>query len=1080
MSLLFIVILTGEKKCKANIVIDSVSTTISTCANNGTATLYATSSPNTFLLYAIVNGPAVTGMQNNSTFTSLFPGNYTARIYDINFDSLDATFSITGNYILPSFTPSIVNPTCPGMTDGEINCYPDFNTGTPPFTWQIISPFTSAVQSSGLFTGLSDGNYVIQLTDSCGNLQTRTAVLTTNGTGLADVFGYSGFYPFIKKVGCDSIAITNFFFLYNTKAQMQLKSYTLANSNTLVEDFLPFYIGYYDAQIGVYGVTTIIPNISYGGGSIEVSIQDTCGVMVNYPLMNIPPYQFQFSFGAAINQNCIPKIAVSAALPVYPNYFPTYIMEPWHYTLTNLTGAVVDSGSCDSNCYQVIFMNPQIPGSNLICTITDGCGEVFQQNIIIPPADTPQIAAFVYAGCLDSTATIEILAANMGSAYTIEILSGPSHVQSTKNNYAFSDTIVYPKVFPNQTGLPRFFLKNVPAGIYQYKVTDSCGNSLSSSIEVFPMDLTVFDFKFYFKRTCSASNVIYTGSSNGGMASSLSVFIDVTNVDSSITLASFASYNQLDSIINLPEGTYAITIHYDLSNGGIFYPATQNITDCWNIHDTLVIPPFTHNFFQSQSTITCGGTTYLQLSVDSAQGVAPYQYEIINGPQIFPLQNSNTFVLNQYGIYVIRLIDACGNSYTQQITVDSASFPPINQSGFSCPGSSVQLYGIASPYFSYTWQLPNGTIFIGDTLTINPFTVTDTGTYLVKKIVSINGCLDTVYASYHLQINSIINLNLNLCAGDTAFVGNNFYTLPGIYTDSLLSGGGCDSVVVTTLNFSNNIVDSTYASICSGDSVLMGSIYYAAPGTYIDTVATTSGCSDVHYYFISSAAIYADTVNASICKGSSYNFGNTNFNSSGFYTDTILSASGCDSIQVLNLMVEDNPIVNIQANGNEIIEGSNVMLTANTLQNLIYNWYSNASLSDSTLQTIIATFSNSSWIYLFATDSNGCEATDSIYITVIENPTACPNSTIYIPYAFTPNNDGINDFFKIYGINIELKKLEIYSRWGQLLFKTSNINQSWDGTFKGKIKSDVFAYKLSYVACNNDVKEIQGMLLLVK
>ena len=190
-----------------------------------------------------------------------------------------------------------------------------------------------------------------------------------------------------------------------------------------------------------------------------------------------------------------------------------------------------------------------------------------------------------------------------------------------------------------------------------------------------------------------------------------------------------------------------------------------------------VVGPLAHNFFDSQTSVTCNGTTYLQLNVDSAQGVAPYQYEIISGPQIFPLQNNNTFVLNQFGIYVIRLIDACGNSVTQQITVDSAAFPPINESGFACPGSSVQLYGIASPYFTYVWQLPNGNIFNGDTLTINPFSIADTGIYLVSKIVSINGCLDTVYASYHLLINTTVNQTLNLCVGDTAFIGNNFYRI---------------------------------------------------------------------------------------------------------------------------------------------------------------------------------------------------------------------------------------------------------------------------------------------------------------
>jgi gliding motility-associated-like protein len=1072
---------TGELNlCKANIVIDSVSTTVSTCANNGTATIYASSLPNAFLLYSITSGPVTYQNQNNNTFYSLFPGNYNARLYDINFDSLDVQFTVTGNYQLPDFSPIGIDPTCPGFSDGQITGYTNLNAGLPPFTWQIISPFTSVIQLNDLFTGLGPGNYDIRMTDSCGNFQTRSVTLNSNGTGLADVFGYGGFVPFAKKVGCDSIAVTHYFFLKNDKSQITLTSFTTANGTTIIEDFIATLTGYFDPQIGVYAVTTIIPNMSYGGGSISVSVQDTCGVMVNFPAHDVSPYTFVFGFGAAINQNCVTQMISAGYLDIMPNNFSTYMMEPWHYTLINTSGGLVDSGSCDSNCYAVVFLNPQLPGNSYTFTFTDGCGEVTQQQIVFPPADTAQIGKLAYPGCIDSTAIVEISAVNMGSAYTIELLSGPANAHSTKNHFAYADTIIYPMVFHNQTGLPRFFLKNLPIGVYHFLLYDSCGNYFADSIEVLPTDVSDLDYKFYFQRTCVGSNTLYFGGFNYSAAPFIYTVVSIHNVDSGTFIYSAYNFNFIDSLINLPEGTYAIEVQYSFNSVGNFYPVTPHINDCWIVYDTLTIVPFTNNFFQSQTTITCNGTTYLTLNIDSAQGVAPYQFEIISGPQIFPLQNSNTFVLNQTGTFLIRLTDACGNSVTQQITVDSAAFPPISINGFTCPGSSLQLFGISSPYFNYMWQLPNGNIFIGDTVTINPFSIADTGLYLVSQIVNINGCFDTLYSSYQLSINSAIQQSLNLCAGDTAFVGNNFYTTGGVYVDSLSSVAGCDSVITTTLTFSTNSIDSNYVSICTGDSILVGSNYYSLPGTYVDSVTTANGCKDITYYFLSTNYIYSDTLAATICNGNNFLFGNQSFSATGYYADTIAAANGCDSISVLNLLVQDNPLVTIGASSNYIFEGSNVSLFANTTQILLYNWFGTGITNAITSQNITVLLNSAGWIYLLATDSNGCMITDSVFIEVIENPTNCPNSFIYIPNAFTPNNDGMNDSFKIYGTNIVLNHLEIYSRWGQMIFATNDLNKEWDGIFRDKIKSDIFVYRLTYSGCDDEQKTLEGTLLLIK
>jgi gliding motility-associated-like protein len=57
---------------------------------------------------------------------------------------------------------------------------------------------------------------------------------------------------------------------------------------------------------------------------------------------------------------------------------------------------------------------------------------------------------------------------------------------------------------------------------------------------------------------------------------------------------------------------------------------------------------------------------------------------------------------------------------------------------------------------------------------------------------------------------------------------------------------------------------------------------------------------------------------------------------------------------------------------------------------------------------------------------------------------------IYVPTAFTPNNDGRNDLFKVFPVGFILEELKIFDRWGNVLFVTSDQNKGWDGKYKGE------------------------------
>lgn len=98
-------------------------------------------------------------------------------------------------------------------------------------------------------------------------------------------------------------------------------------------------------------------------------------------------------------------------------------------------------------------------------------------------------------------------------------------------------------------------------------------------------------------------------------------------------------------------------------------------------------------------------------------------------------------------------------------------------------------------------------------------------------------------------------------------------------------------------------------------------------------------------------------------------------------------------------------------------------------------------------------------------DDIGCVTTDTIKITVID-PSTLNCSGIFLPKAFTPNNDGLND---TYGISnpqaIEnLVSFDIFDRWGTRVFSTANSFETWDGVYKGQLlNAGIFVYQVTYI-----------------
>ena len=105
----------------------------------------------------------------------------------------------------------------------------------------------------------------------------------------------------------------------------------------------------------------------------------------------------------------------------------------------------------------------------------------------------------------------------------------------------------------------------------------------------------------------------------------------------------------------------------------------------------------------------------------------------------------------------------------------------------------------------------------------------------------------------------------------------------------------------------------------------------------------------------------------------------------------------------------------------------------------------------------------------------GCRAQDMVCIEVTKE------YTIYIPDAFSPNGDGINELFFVYGDGLVKVSLRIYNRWGEELFHTDDQTVGWNGTYKGKpCELGVYVYKLSYEALDGRQLTKTGHISLIK
>ena len=181
------------------------------------------------------------------------------------------------------------------------------------------------------------------------------------------------------------------------------------------------------------------------------------------------------------------------------------------------------------------------------------------------------------------------------------------------------------------------------------------------------------------------------------------------------------------------------------------------------------------------------------------------------------------------------------------------------------------------------------------------------------------------------------------------------------------------------------------------------------------------------------------------------------------YNVTLTNDAGCEGVLTTSItLIDINNILDIEVSPDEILEGQSTELSVLGCLNCSYQWEGPGEISDANAATTIVTPDESgTFIYTVTVTDSGCES--FLEIEVVVREAGCDERYVFLPDAFTPNDDGVNDVLFLRSNSLVDMYLVIYNRWGQKMFETSQKDIGWDGTYKGEeLPPDIYGYYLKY------------------
>jgi len=223
--------------------------------------------------------------------------------------------------------------------------------------------------------------------------------------------------------------------------------------------------------------------------------------------------------------------------------------------------------------------------------------------------------------------------------------------------------------------------------------------------------------------------------------------------------------------------------------------------------------------------------------------------------------------------------------------------------------STIFLHLTVHPNYTTTFE---ATICEGGSYDFYGEILTMPGEY-THHMVSAFGCDSILVLDLEVLPEYETHLEAEICQGSAFDFNGTFITEAGTYWDSLVSVNGCDSAVVLTLIVHPSFAENFSAVICEGESYEFNGEILTEPGIYSDTLFTFAGCDSIQVLDLEVLPKYETSLEAQICQGSAYDFNGTFLTEAGTYWDSLVSVNGCDSTVVLTLTVHPSFVENLSA-----------------------------------------------------------------------------------------------------------------------------------------------------------------------
>jgi gliding motility-associated-like protein len=623
----------------------------------------------------------------------------------------------------------------------------------------------------------------------------------------------------------------------------------------------------------------------------------------------------------------------------------------------------------------------------------------------------------------------------------------------------------------------------------------------------YPVSLTATDNNGCVNNTSQIINIqpipVIAASAPAVCLGGLTVFSNTSNIPSgSITGWSwdFNSDGIIDNATQTPATTYPASGTYNV----IISATSAYGCVSTNTIQVVVNALPTANFTAANACLHTPSVFTNNSNAPTGSAISQNSWTFDNGNSSVA-QNPN-YTYTGAGTYPVVLTvtttQGCTASVTNPITIYPAPLANFNSNNV-CVNQNMQYYNLSTiatgSITAWKWDFNNDGIV--DATVQNPINTFAAGGNYNSKLTAISNfsCADSVIKPATVYFNPVANFNAaSVCLGKSVQFNDASTNQSGnitVWDWDFTSDGTIDNLSQNTTNTyatEGLFLVTLQVQNNFGCMNLIKKPVRVYPTPLVDLAVThRSGCDGE----MCVGMINNTTITGGSVASWQWNFGDgttSNQNSpihcfhEGSFTVslTAISDSGCTATQTMpgSILVYPKPTADFyftNTNLDVLDESTGIVSSAQGASNYIYF------ISDGTHIVGQANFQHTFTsenpqtytVIQFVSNSFGCKD------TIVKMIEVKPGFTFYIPNAFSPNGDGMNDVFKGTGIGIKTYTLMVYDRWGNLVFTSNDLEKGWDGTFNGGDKvslQDVFVWKVELHDENNKEHDYKGTVSLIK